>query len=168
MILPEYLSTFFLAETPSEGWPRNFHIITAYNPGIILGAELNAKADEELRKEQNLAGSRCFRITGCSPDLKHREEGCGVAGLTDEEALSMGRKYGQNAIFSVTDGILSVIGCLSGEKIKVDSWEKRILSDEESKNPNHPFPKKGRNTCLVQEQPQFSLDTTDNLKSLKK
>jgi hypothetical protein len=81
---------------------------------------------------------------------------------------SLGRKYGQNAIFSVTDGILSVIGCLSGEKIKVDSWEKRILSDEESKNPNHPFPKKGRNTCLVQEQPQFSLDTTDNLKSLKK
>jgi hypothetical protein len=47
--------------------------------------------------------------------------------LTDEEALTMGRKYGQNAIFIVTDGILSVIGCLSGERIKVDSWEQRIL-----------------------------------------
>lgn len=127
MILPEYLTTFFLATKPAGGWPRNFHIITAHNPGIILGAELNAKADENLRKELNLSGSRCFRITGCSSDFTHREEGWGVAGLTDEEALTIGKKYGQNAIFSVTDGILSVIGCLSEERIRIEPWEKRYL-----------------------------------------
>ena len=65
MILPEYLSTFFLAESPAGGWPESFHIITAHNPGIIVGAETNAAADEELRKELNRVGSRCFRITGC-------------------------------------------------------------------------------------------------------
>jgi len=129
MILEEYLSTFFLADAPSGGWPHHFHIITAHNPGAIVGADINAKADEELRKELNLAGSRCFRITGCSPDLTHREEGWGVAGLTDKEALTMGRKYGQNAIFIVTEGILSVIGCISGERIKVDNWQKRILGN---------------------------------------
>jgi hypothetical protein len=116
MIHPEYLETVFLVQTPVGGWPRSFHNITAHNPIIILDAETNAKADEDLRKELNLTGSRCFRITGCSPDLTHREEGLGVAGLTDEQALTIGRKHGQNAIFGVADGILSVIGCFSGEK----------------------------------------------------
>ena len=127
MILPEYLSTFFLADTPSGGWPENFHIITAHNPGIIVNAEANAKADGNLQVELNHSGSRCFRITGCSPDLNHQEQGWGVSGLSEEQALVIGKKYGQNAIFSVANGILSVIGCLSGERIKVDSWEQRIL-----------------------------------------
>lgn len=129
MILPEYLATIFLAEVPSGGWPQNFHIITACNPGKIVGAEINTEADEELRKELNLAGSRCFRITGCSPDLKHQEEGWGVAGLSEKCALAIGRQYGQNAIFEVTAGVLSVIGCLSGERIRIDIWEQRILGN---------------------------------------
>lgn len=126
MILPEYLSTFFLAEVPSGGWPQHFHIITAHNPGIIVGVEINVKADEELCKELNLVGSSCFRITGCSPDLKHQEQGWGVAGLSEERAIAIGRQYGQNAIFEVTAGVLSVIGCLSGERISVDKWEQRL------------------------------------------
>jgi hypothetical protein len=36
-------------------------------------------------------------------------------------------RSGQNAIFEVTAGVLSVIGCLSGERISVDIWEQRIL-----------------------------------------
>ena len=130
MILPEYLSTFFLADAPSGGWPHHFHIITAHNPGVIVGTEINAKADEELRRELNLAGSRCFRITGCSPDLKHQEQGWGVAGLSEERALAIGNQYGQNAIFVVTAGVLSVIGCLSGERIRVDNWEQRLFGQE--------------------------------------
>jgi hypothetical protein len=129
MILHEYLQTVFLAQTPVGGWPALFHIITAYNPGKFVGDEINAKADEALRKELNLAGSRCFRITGCSPDLKHQEQGWGVAGLSLDMALELGRQYGQNAIFEVSGGVLSVIGCLSGERVRVESWEERILAE---------------------------------------
>jgi len=129
MILPEYLQTVFLAQTPVGGWPVLFHIITAYNPGEFVGDEINVKADEALRKELNLAGSRCFRITGCSPDLKHQEQGWGVAGLSLDMALELGRQYGQNAIFEVSGGVLSVIGCLSGERMRVEIWEKRILAE---------------------------------------
>ena len=128
MILPEYLQTVFLAQTPAGGWPALFHIITGYNPGKFVGDEINAKADEELRNELNLAGSRCFRIIGCSPDLKHQEQGWGVAGLSEDKALELGRRYGQNAIFEVSGGVLSVIGCLSGERMRVKTWEKRILA----------------------------------------
>jgi hypothetical protein len=134
MILPEYLSTFFQASPPAGGWPHHFHIITAHNPGVIVGADMNAKADEELRRELNLVGSCCFRITGCSPDLKHQEQGWGVAGLSEEKAVAIGKKYGQNAIFEVTAGALSVIGCLSGERIRVDFLEKRILAKAGTEN----------------------------------
>jgi hypothetical protein len=132
MIVPEYLQTVFLVQTPVGGWPACFHIITGYNPGEFVGDEMNAMADEALRKELNLAGSRCFRITGCSPDLKHQEQGWGVAGLSEERALAIGRQYGQNAIFEVSDGFLSVISCQSGNKLPVDEWEKRILADSSS------------------------------------
>jgi hypothetical protein len=127
MILPEYLQTVFLAQTPVGGWPALFHVITAYNPGEFVADEINTKADEALRNELNLVGSSCFRITGCSPDLKHQEQGWGVAGLSEEKALAIGKQYGQNAIFEVTAGVLSVIGCLSGERIRIDIWEQRIL-----------------------------------------
>jgi len=129
MIFPEYLSTHFITDTPSGGWPQSFYIITAYNPGKMVGAEINAKADEALRKELNLAGSRCFRITGTSLDLKHQEQGWGVAGLSEERALGIGRRYGQNAIFEISTGVLSVIGCLSGERVRVDNWDQRVIEN---------------------------------------
>ena len=128
MIHPEYLETVFLAETPPQAWPERFHIITAFNPVVVLSDEINSIADEELRKELTNAGSRIFRITGCSPDLKHQEQGWGVSGLSQEKAVELGGRYGQNAIFEVSDGFLSVIGCQSGNRLPVDEWEKRILA----------------------------------------
>jgi hypothetical protein len=44
-------------------------------------------------------------------------------------ALELGRQYGQNAIFEVSGGVLSVIGCLSGERVRIEIWEKRILAE---------------------------------------
>jgi hypothetical protein len=132
MILPEYLTTFFLAPTPAGGWPERFYIFTAYNPGLIVEEDINALADDKLKKELNNDRSSFFRITGCSPDLKHREPGWGVTGLSLERALELGRQYGQNAIFEISGGFLSVIGCQSGEVSPVDEWEKRILGDTSS------------------------------------
>ena len=62
------------------------------------------------------------------PDLKHQEQGWGVSGLSQEKAVELGGRYGQNAIFEVSDGFLSVIGCQSGNRLPVDEWEKRILA----------------------------------------
>ena len=132
MIHPEYLETVFLAETPPQGWPERFHIITAFNPGVVVSDEVNSIADDQLGNELNNTGSCCFRVIGCSPDLKHQEQGWGVSGLSQEKAVELGSRYGQNAIFEVSDGFLSVIGCQSGNKLPVDKWEKRILADSSS------------------------------------
>lgn len=132
MILPEYLQAVFLAQTPTGGWPRHFFIITAYNPAVIVGDDINAQADNKLRKELNEDGSRCFRITGCSPDLIHQEPGWGVSALSLERALELGCQYGQNAIFEISGGFISVIDCQSGEVLPIDEWENRILTNTSS------------------------------------
>jgi len=126
MILPEYLQTVFLAQTPVGGWPSLFHIITGYNPGEFVGDEINAKADGRLREELDRTGGRCFRITGCSPNLFHREAGWGVEGLTGDEAVAIARMFGQNALFEIKDGVLTAVGCLSGERITLGPWQSRI------------------------------------------
>ena len=127
MILPEYLTTVFLANLPEGGWPKSFHVITAFNPGRLISEDMNARADEELRRELNLAGRRCFRITGYTPDLRHQEPSWGVAGLSEPSALAIGRRYGQNAIFEVVYDVLSVIGCLSGERMRAGAWKERVF-----------------------------------------
>jgi hypothetical protein len=127
MILEEYLTTVFLASAPDGGWPHHFHIITACNPGKMMSDDANARADEELSKELNLAGTLSFRITGFSPDLSHQEPSWGISGLSKEKALAIGKRYGQNAIFEVVFDVLSVIGCLSGERISAGAWKERVF-----------------------------------------
>ena len=127
MILPEYRETIFKASPPEGGWPEYFHIITAYNPGKIISDEDNASADEELRRDLECRGLRYLRIKGYSPDQKHHEQGWMIEDITREQALEIGRRYGQNAIFEIEKGVLFVIGCLSGARQQVGNWEDRII-----------------------------------------
>ena len=126
MILEEYLTTVFFAAAPEGSWPHHFHIITACNPGEIVADEVNSDADGRLREELDRTGGRCFRIIGCSPNLFHREEGWGVEGLTSDEAVAIARKFGQNALFEIKEGVLTVVGCLSSERITLGPWQSRI------------------------------------------
>jgi hypothetical protein len=126
MILAEYLTTVFLAASPKGGWPRHFHIITAHNPGEIVAEEVNAEADGRLREELDRISGRCFRITGCSPNLFHREAGWGAEGLTGDEAAAIARMFGQNALFEIKEGVLTAVGCLSGERVTLGPWQSRI------------------------------------------
>jgi Protein of unknown function (DUF3293) len=126
MILEEYLTTVFLAAVPEGGWPEAFHIITACNPGEIVSDEVNVVADGRLREELECAVASCFRIFGCSPDLYHQEQSWGVVGLTNEEAVTISRKFGQNALFEIKEGVLTVVGCLSGERITLGTFHSRI------------------------------------------
>jgi len=125
MILPEYLETVFLAETPHGGWPQLFHIITAWNPGKILDEVTNKTADESLRTLLNREGSRCFRVTGCSPDLKHQEPGWGVAGLSRSRAVDIANEYQQNALFEISAGRINIVGCQSQTVQQVGIWAER-------------------------------------------
>ena len=126
MILPEYRETVFVGETPSGGFPMDFHIITAWNPKRITGFADNIAADEALYELLASRECRYFRLSGCSPDLKHHEEGWGVEGLSRKEAVLIGKQFNQNAIFEVVKGWLSIVGCESGEVQFLGLWSDRL------------------------------------------
>lgn len=91
---------------------RAFHIITAWNPrGSSATSEENIAADSELRSEIKSRDLEMYRAVGSDPDSSHKEDGWMVAGVKEPEAVSLGRRFGQIAIFRVEQGRLTVVGC---------------------------------------------------------
>jgi hypothetical protein len=77
--LTEFSATVFLATPPVGGWPARFAVVTACNEHGDRDAEhANQARTAELRKILDDAGIAYFPVTGCSPDLLHREPGFGA------------------------------------------------------------------------------------------
>lgn len=93
---------FTLAEAPAGlvlFGGRPFAVVTAHNPGSQpLPAEENARRHRELEQVLREGGYELAPGVGRSPDGKWREEGFTVFGIGLEEALAVGRRFGQNAI----------------------------------------------------------------------
>lgn len=125
MIFAEYLQTRFVSDRTS--WPSDFHILTAFNPeGVILSEKENLLRNDDLFRELDSLGELVFPITGGSPDGVHRESSFAVQGLTREQALSIGVRFGQNAIFEISSRILAVVGCRSGERREIGPFDQRM------------------------------------------
>ena len=100
------------------------HVITAWNPASSqVHADTNAEADAALRGlllEAEVAHERC---TGSNPDGSWREEGWVVVGLSRHEAVSLGRRFGQDAIYEATAEELLIVWCDSGRSVPVERGE---------------------------------------------
>ena len=59
----------------------------------------------------------------------HREEGVMAAGLTTAQALDVGRRYEQDAIFEWSPESWSILSCRSGERHQM-GW-RLVRSDDE-------------------------------------
>ncbi|WP_040778800.1 DUF3293 domain-containing protein [Calidithermus timidus] len=78
---------------------RAFAIITAHNPGSQpLPAEENARRHRELERLLREGGYGLTPSVNRSPEGDWLEEGFAVLGIGLEEALAVGRRFGQNAI----------------------------------------------------------------------
>ena len=104
----------FRGESLPEDWPPDFIVITAYDPeGRPASPEANDSADQALALELRGAGHRLHRISGESPDGRHREASWASAiGLS--QAIEYGRKYRQLGIFQVRAGQLFLVDCGDG------------------------------------------------------
>lgn len=108
---PAYYAIAFRTEAPVSAWPAAFVILTAYaTTGEMWSPERNTEADQRLHAELLERGLRPIRITGYDPDTQHAEAGWAVE-LPLAEALEMGRRYLQDAIFHVVGDELSVCSC---------------------------------------------------------
>ena len=102
----------------------SFAVITAWNPeGQIQSRETNDLLDRQLTRRLESFASPKVRADGCSPDFKHRESGWAV-GVPKEQAVEIGREFGQVAIFWVETDTLFLLPCIdkSHPAEAIGSW----------------------------------------------
>ena len=85
------------------------HIITAYNPA---GLETNEAENEDRHRALAAALQHQTWVpsVGSAPDGSFAEPGCAVLDLGVDDALRLGREFGQRAIYQWTPNSLQIIG----------------------------------------------------------
>lgn len=100
-------------------------IVTAWNPGRVLGPRENAERDRALRAELVRRGIAHARILGRSPDAAHHEESWAVR-CPRKTTLELGQAFGQEAVYLVEGGTLVLAGCAAGaEEEELGPWRER-------------------------------------------
>ena len=92
-------------------WNHPVYVITGWNPGVVCSVETNNVANGELEAVLRASGHPVYSAEGCAIDGSWAEESYAVEGLAREEAIAIGRRFGQLAIFEVTAAGVDVIGC---------------------------------------------------------
>ncbi|GAB3039013.1 DUF3293 domain-containing protein [Mycobacterium bourgelatii] len=109
-----YLATkvnFYIPKLGGIVWPVDshgeddpplgpLHVVTAVQPKPNPDSDDNLARIEVLEYELRVSGRVSIRAVGTSFDGTHSEESRAVFGLDDDEARSLGRRFGQVAIFS--------------------------------------------------------------------
>jgi hypothetical protein len=91
------------------------HVITAWDPPNVLRTAIeNDRANESLRSDIESRGLKVVNARGSDPKSPYFEDSWAVVGLAEEEAILLGRKFEQAAIFRITRNRQTVLGC--GEK----------------------------------------------------
>lgn len=81
-------------EVPAVG-STTIHVITADNPGgVDQHEETNASVRAALLGDLDRSGLTTFQARGGDLAWTHIEESVAVVGLSDDEALELGRQYG--------------------------------------------------------------------------
>jgi hypothetical protein len=88
-------------------------VITAWNPGDERPPdEVNDAQNELLRQDLVALGLDPITAVGSDPKSNHSEKSWAVAGLVIADALRLGAKYQQVAIFHINESRQTVHGCL--------------------------------------------------------
>jgi len=122
-----YSETRFKVEAPASGFPARFGIITACNlDGSEQSESENERATDELRLELASGHHPSFPLTGGSSAFVHSEPGFGVAFNTRAEAIAVGCRWRQGAIFWVEGGAIELAPCDGGVVDPLGSWTVRL------------------------------------------
>lgn len=126
---PSYRTTRFLAELPRGGMPVRFGVVTACDPvGKPRADAENDTATATFQNELLREGVTFFPVTGGSPDFSHAEPGFGIVLGSLEEALALGRRWQQEAVFWVEYGEVLLCSCTSEETVHIGKWSERAES----------------------------------------
>lgn len=91
------------------------HILTADNPGgQVQSDEANRAAYDALLGALSCRDVEVTPAVGHDVEGTHVEASVAVTGLTDEEAIQLGEKFGQQAIFAWCPNSWNLIRCSDG------------------------------------------------------
>jgi len=94
-------------------------VFTAYDPaGEERDQALNDAAERELEHELRIAGVTFWPATGRSPDTSWSEPGVAVAHFDRAEACVYGTRFGQLAVYELTDDEVRVVRCVDGGVVR--------------------------------------------------
>lgn len=123
---------------PSADWPFSapVHVLTAHNPyGRARSPEQNAEALADLGRILTLYGIAFARAEGrdgsAPAEIAYTETGVLAWGMTRDDAVSLGRRYDQEAIFELTADEVLVISC-DEDRIASRSRVTHDLAEESS------------------------------------
>lgn len=125
---PGYQNVRFRAVIPDALKSKNFGVITACNPdGRTASDAQNEIATQQLKSQLVHEGLVHFPVTGGSPDFSHAEPGFGVVWDSPDEAVDWGRKFRQEAVFWIEDGIVHLLSCTGDQSLCVGTWQELCL-----------------------------------------
>jgi HEPN domain-containing protein len=125
----EYLDAWFRCPTSASALPAAFGVITPCNPfGAKLPCVENWKRLKRLEAILRQRSLTYFRVDAGSRDGNHLEPGFGIGGVPLADLRRLGAKFGQDAIFGVQDGQVSLVSCTSDEVREVCRWSERQAS----------------------------------------
>jgi len=94
--------------------PTPVYVITAHDPGPVrLSKADNQARHEQLRQQLVNEGFEHHHAVGSTPAGVPVDEGWAVTGIGPKRARRLGRAWGQDAIFELTDTEQRVVGCAS-------------------------------------------------------
>ena len=95
---------------------RAISVITAHNPGgVAADAARNERAQQSLEDELARLGVPFWRAAA-GQDGHPAEPSVAVPGMAEPDALALGARYGQAAIFVLTPASRKVIDCATGRR----------------------------------------------------
>jgi hypothetical protein len=148
-LLRAYASTHCILERDGERSPvagpfpeplpaEPLFVVTAENPGSRrLGPDENAARNAEL--DAALRALRCLRwpAWGEAADGSWAESGFAVAGVDRDVVVSLGERFGQVAVFELTDAEQRIVGCQGDERgallaVRPRDWREPWFGDSDS------------------------------------
>ncbi|MFJ8007551.1 DUF3293 domain-containing protein [Streptomyces fagopyri] len=109
---------------------HTLHIVTAFNPhGRQTTAWANLRSQHELLHTIGLRGLRWWPAVGGDPVGTHAEISAAVVGLDDAQARSLGRRFGQDAVFAWSPTSWRLLACAdTAHDTVLTGWHAGLLT----------------------------------------
>ena len=92
--------------------PAPIFVLTAWNPGgVDRDPAANDEAEQVFERELASTGAQFWSALGRSPDDSWSEPGVAVGGIDRAAACARGERYGQLAVYEITDELVRVVRC---------------------------------------------------------